>query len=65
MSNSKITVQDFSFDNEAIQLLISIKYWGIRAEAQSSTSFSRLRKHFMGEEAKAREQHQYVEKKHA
>ncbi len=65
MSNSQITVQDFSFDNEAIQLLVSIKYWGIRAEAQSSTSFSRLRKHFMGEEAKAREQHLYVEKKHA
>jgi len=65
MSNSQITVQDFSFDNEAIQLLISIKYWGIRAEAQSSTSFRPLQKLFMGEEAKARDQHQYVEKKHA
>ena len=65
MNHSQLTVQDFSFNRDVIQLLVSVKYWGIRAEAQSSTSFSRLRKHFMGEEAKAREQQQYVEKKYS
>lgn len=65
MSSTDLTVQDFSFGSDDIQLLASIKYWGIRAEAMSSTSFSRLRKHFMGEEGRTREQHQYVGKKHA
>lgn len=56
---------DFGFGAEDVRLLASIKYWALRSEALKSSSYSRVRKHFMNEEAKEREQQLYREKKRA
>jgi len=56
---------DFGFGNEGIHLLASIKYWALHLEASQSSSYSRLRKHFMNDDGKAREQEAYKNKKHA
>ena len=54
---------DFGFGAEDVHLLASMKYWALRAEALKSSSYSRVRKHFMNEEGKDREQQAYREKK--
>lgn len=56
---------DFGFGAEDVRLLASIKYWALRSEALQSSSYSRVRKHFMNEETKEREQRLYREKKRA
>ena len=59
------TDNDFSFGNADVHLLASIKYWALRSESSKSVSYSRLRKYFMNDEAKASEQIAYSQKKHA
>jgi hypothetical protein len=59
------TGNDFSFGNEDVHLLASIKYWALRSEGAKSASYSRVRKYFMKDEAKASEQLAYAQKKHA
>ena len=63
MSGIQLASNDFGFGNEDVHLLASIKYWALREEAAQSASYSRLRKHFMNEESKAREQQGYADKK--
>jgi hypothetical protein len=65
MSAIQLATNDFGFGNEDIHLLASIKYWALRKEATQSASYSRLRRHFMNEESKAREQQAYADKKRA
>jgi hypothetical protein len=65
MSAIQIVANDFGFGNDAIHWLASMKYWALRSEGKESVSYSRLRRHFMNEEAKAKEQQAYVEKKRA
>lgn len=65
MSTIQIAANDFGFDNNAVHWLASMKYWALRAEGEQSVSYSRLRRHFMNEEAKAKEQQAYAEKKRA
>jgi hypothetical protein len=63
MSAIQLAANDFGFGNEAIHWLASMKYWALRAEGMRSVSYSRLRRHFMNEEAKTKEQQAYVDKK--
>jgi hypothetical protein len=65
MSAIQLAESDFGFGNQDIHLLASIRYWALRTEAVSSTSYSRMRKHFMNEESKAREQQSYRDAKYA
>jgi hypothetical protein len=65
MSAIQLATSDFGFGNDDIHWLASMKYWALRSEGRKSVSYSRLRRHFMNEEAKAREQQGYVEKKRA
>jgi len=65
MSAIQLATNDFGFGNEDVHLLASIKYWALRKEATQSASYSRLRRHFMNEESKAREQQAYADKKRA
>jgi hypothetical protein len=65
MTAIQLAENDFGFRNQDIHLLASIRYWALRTEAVSSTSYSRMRKHFMNEESKAREQQAYRDAKHA
>lgn len=57
--------EDFGFRSDDIKFLASLKYWAIRSEARKSSSYSLIRKHFMKEEGKAREQQKYHDKKRA
>jgi hypothetical protein len=65
MSAIQLATNDFGFGNEDVRLLASIKYWALRKEATQSVSYSRLRRHFMNEESKARGQQTYADKKRA
>jgi hypothetical protein len=65
MSAIQIAATDFGFGNDAIHWLASMKYWALRAEGKDSVSYSRLRRHFMNEEAKMKGQQAYLEKKRA
>ena len=65
MSEIQLSDSDFGFRNQEIHLLASIRYWSLRNEAVSSTSYSRMRKHFMNEDSKAREQQTYRDAKYA
>lgn len=65
MNAIRLAGSDFSFHNADLHLLASIKYWALRSEGKVSTSYSRLRKHFMNDETKAREQQLYRDKKRA
>lgn len=65
MSSIQLADHEFGFGNEDVHLLASIKYWALRSECEASSSYSSLRKHFMNEETKAREQQAYGEKKRA
>ena len=65
MTAIQLAENDFGFGNKDIHLLASIRYWALRKEAESSTSYSRMRKHFMNEESKAREQQAYRDAKYA
>jgi hypothetical protein len=56
---------DFGFGAEDVHLLASMKYWALRAESLKSSSYSRVRKHFMNDGVKEREQQAYREKKQA
>ena len=63
MSLTEGAANDFSFGNEAVHWLASMKYWALRNEGKQSVSYSRLRRHLMNNEAKTKEQQAYVEKK--
>jgi hypothetical protein len=65
MGPIQIAGNDFGFGNDDVHLLASIKYWALRSEGKQSASYSRLRKHFMNDEAKAKEQQAYCDKKRA
>jgi hypothetical protein len=65
MGPIQIAGNDFGFGNDDVHLLASIKYWALRSEGKQSVSYSRLRKHFMNDEAKAKEQQAYLDKKRA
>ena len=65
MSAIQLADNDFGFGNQEIHLLASIMYWSLRNEAVSSTSYSRMRKHFMNGDSKAREQQNYRDAKYA
>jgi len=65
MNANQLTGKDFGFGNEDVHLLASIKYWALRSEGAQSASYSRLRKFFMNDEAKASEQLAYAQKKHS
>jgi hypothetical protein len=65
MSAIQLAISDFGFGNEAIHWLASMKYWALRSEGRQSLSYSRLRRRFMNEEAKTKEQQAYVDKKRA
>lgn len=65
MTAIQLSGTDFGFGSQDIHLLASIRYWALREEAVNSTSYSRMRKHFMNEESKAREQQAYRDGKYA
>jgi hypothetical protein len=59
MSAIQPSEDQHGFKSEDVHLLASIKYWGIREEADKSESYSRVRKHFMSEADKSNEQKNY------
>ena len=65
MNAIQLSGDDFGFGNQDIHLLASIRYWALREEALNSASYSRVRKHFMNEENKLREQQAYRASKYA
>jgi hypothetical protein len=63
MSAIQLINEEIGFHSAEVHLLASIKYWGLLWEAKQSESYSRLRKRFINDEAKAQMQQRYSQEK--